>query len=143
MSEKEQRVWQYLLANRGHAYSKVAQACDVEEEFVKRMIARIGSDNWREEIENPHVMGRAAVLDTAKDYVTRDRAADHGDMEDNFRTIASYWNTHLGIDFIEPQDVAVMMTLLKIARIRQNEKHLDNWIDGCGYMACGGEIVSK
>ena len=88
-------------------------------------------------------LDRADILDTAKDYVTKDRAADHGDMEDNFRTIASYWNTHLGIDFIEPQDVAVMMTMLKLARIRQNEKHLDNWIDACGYMACGGEVVSK
>ena len=143
MSKKEEKVWQYLLANRKAEYAEVAEACGVDIDFVKRLVDRSSSDNWREEIENPHVMGRAAVLDTAKDYVTRDRAADHGDMEDNFRTIASYWNTHLGIDFIEPQDVAVMMTLLKIARIRQNEKHLDNWIDGCGYMACGGEIVSK
>jgi hypothetical protein len=143
MSKKEEKVWQFLLANRKADYAEVAEACGVDIDFVKRLVDRISSDNWREEIENPHVMGRAAVLDTAKDYVTRDRAADHGDMEDNFRTIASYWNTHLGIDFIEPQDVAVMMTLLKIARIRQNEKHLDNWIDACGYMACGGEIVSK
>lgn len=143
MSKKEEKVWQYLLANRKADYVEVAMACGVDVEFVVQLVNRISSDNWREEIENPHMMGRAAVLDTAKDYVTRDRAADHGDMEDNFRTIASYWNTHLGIDFIEPQDVAVMMTLLKIARIRQNEKHLDNWIDACGYMACGGEIVSK
>ena len=143
MSKKEEKVWQFLLANRKADYAEVAEACGVDIDFVKRLVDRISSDNWREEIENPHVMGRAAVLDTAKDYVTRDRAADHGDMEDNFRTIASYWNTHLGIDFIEPQDVAVMMTLLKIARIKQNEKHIDNWVDACGYMACGGEIVSK
>ena len=143
MSKKEEKVWQYLLANRKADYAEVAEACGVDIDFVKRLVGRIGSGNWREELETPNVMGRAAVLDTAKDYVTRDRAADHGDMEDNFRTIASYWNTHLGIDFIEPQDVAVMMTMLKLARIRQNEKHLDNWIDACGYMACGGEIVSK
>jgi hypothetical protein len=143
MSKKEEKVWQFLLANRKADYAEVAEACGVDIDFVKRLVGRIGSGNWREEIETQNVMGRAAVLDTAKDYVTRDRAADHGDMEDNFRTIASYWNTHLGIDFIEPQDVAVMMNLLKVARIRQNEKHLDNWIDACGYMACGGEIVSK
>ena len=143
MSKKEEKVWQFLLANRKADYAEVAEACGVDIDFVKRLVGRIGSGNWREEIVNPNVMGRAAVLDTAKDYVTRDRAADHGDMEDNFRTIASYWNTHLGIDFIKPQDVAVMMTMLKLARIRQNEKHLDNWIDACGYMACGGEIVSK
>jgi len=143
MSKKEERVWQYLLQHRGAEYAEVAEACGVDIEFVKQLVSRIGSDNWREEIENSHVMDRAAVLDTAKEYVTKDRAADHGDMKANFRTIAEYWNTHLGIHLIEPQDVAVMMTLLKLARIKQNEKHLDNWIDACGYMACGGEIVSK
>ena len=140
MSKKEERVWQYLVQNRNADYADVAEACGVDIAFVKGLVGRIGSDNWREETT---AWSRAKVLDTAKEYVTKDRAADHGDMEDNFRTIASYWNTHLGIDFIEPQDVAVMMTILKLARIRQNEKHLDNWVDACGYMACGGEIVSK
>jgi hypothetical protein len=39
--------------------------------------------------------------------------------------------------------VPVMMTLLKLARIKSNPKHEDNWIDGCGYLACGGEIVTN
>jgi hypothetical protein len=140
MTEKEERVWAYLVENRKADNAEVAAACGVNIEFVKNLIDRIGSDNWREEAT---VMGRAKILDTAKDYVTRDRAADHGSMEDNFQTVATYWNAHLGIDWIEPQDVAVMMTMLKLARIRQNEHHLDNWIDACGYMACGGEIMGK
>lgn len=142
MSKKEEKVWQFLLANRKADYAEVAEACGVDIDFVKRLIDRIGSDNWREEVTAPQQI-RADILDVAKEYVTKDRAADHGDMEDNFLTIAAYWNTHLGIHLIGPQDVAVMMTLLKLARIKQNEKHLDNWIDACGYMACGGEIVSK
>lgn len=140
MSKKEEKVWRYLLANRDLTQYQVAEACGVEVEFVEKLISRIGSPNWRDE---KTAWSRAKVLDTAKEYVTKDRAADHGSMEDNFQTVASYWNTHLGIDFIEPQDVAVMMTMLKLARIRQNEKHIDNWVDACGYMACGGEIVSK
>ena len=146
MSKKEEKVWQYLLANRKAEYAEVAEACGVDIEFVKSLVDRIGSENWREEVSLASVVNyyeRADILDTAKEYVTKDRAADHGDMEDNFLTIAAYWNTHLGIHSIGPQDVAVMMTLLKLARIKQNEKHLDNWIDACGYMACGGEIVSK
>ena len=43
---------------------------------------------------------------------------------------------------ITPEDVAVMMALLKIARIASGQAKLDNWIDGCGYLACGGEIQS-
>lgn len=85
-------------------------------------------------------MRRAEVLDTAKQYVTRDRAADHGDMENNFKTIADYWSVHLGLE-ISPADVAVMMVLLKLARIKSNPRHQDNWVDGCGYLACGGELV--
>ena len=143
MSKEEEKVWAYLIKNRKADNAEVAAACDVDVQFVKNLISRIGSENWREEVPTEQKWDRAKILDTAKGYVTKDRATDHGDMEDNFRTIASYWNTHLGIDFIEPQDVAVMMTMLKLARIRQNENHLDNWIDACGYMACGGEIVGK
>ncbi len=146
MTKKEEKVWEYLLQNRNATSEEVATICGVDVNYVEALIARIGSPNWRNELPNPNpnpkTKTRADILDTAKEYVTKDRAADHGDMEDNFLTIASYWNTHLGIYSIGPQDVAVMMTLLKLARIRQNEKHLDNWIDACGYMACGGEIVA-
>lgn len=87
-------------------------------------------------------MKRAEILDTAKTYVTKDRAADHGDMEDNFQTIAEYWSVHLGVD-VYASDVAVMMTLLKLARLRNNPTHMDNWVDGCGYLACGGELADE
>ena len=72
-----------------------------------------------------------------------DRENEHGDMKDNLLTIASYWNVHLNIYHIGPQDVAVMMALLKIARISQKEKNLDNWVDACGYLSCGGEIIAR
>jgi hypothetical protein len=85
-------------------------------------------------------MARAKVLRTAEKYVCKDRAAQHGDMEDNFQTIASYWGVHLGTE-VTATDVAVMMTLLKVARIKGNAAHTDNWVDGCGYLACGGELA--
>ena len=87
-------------------------------------------------------MKRAEILDTAKEYVTKDRAADHGEMEDNFHTIAALWSAYTGAD-ISAIDVGVMMNLLKCARIRSNPKHMDNFIDGAGYMACSGEISGK
>lgn len=87
-------------------------------------------------------MNRAEILDTAKAYVTKDRAADHGDMEDNFATIAAFWSTYLNTP-VNAHDVAAMMNLLKVARIRQNPGHDDNWVDGAGYLACGGEIVGR
>lgn len=86
-------------------------------------------------------MNRSQILDTAKEYVTKDRAATHGDAERNFGLIALYWSAHLDV-YIKPEDVAVMMTLMKLARAKANQAHADNWIDACGYLACGGEIAT-
>ena len=87
-------------------------------------------------------MHRSEILDTAKKYVTKDRAADHGDMEDNFTLIAKYWSLHLDMT-VEAYDVAAMMTMLKLARLKSNPQNSENWVDGCGYLACGGEIKIK
>lgn len=87
-------------------------------------------------------MKRADILATASEYVTIDRATTHGDAEDNFRRIAELWNAYLGVDDITTIDVAVMLALLKVARIRSNPTHADNWIDIAGYAACGGEIAT-
>jgi len=87
-------------------------------------------------------MNRAEILATATQYVTKDRAATHGDAERNFKTIAAYWSIHLGHP-LAAADVAVMMALLKIARIGSNAGNADNWVDGCGYLACGGEISTS
>ncbi len=84
---------------------------------------------------------RGNLLDVAKTYITKDRQADHGDAEDNFARIAQYWSVHLGTP-VKAHDVAVMMALLKVARIKQNPHHIDNWVDGAGYFACGGEIAN-
>tara|TARA_R110002110_G_scaffold280310_2_gene495037 strand:+ start:1008 stop:1328 length:321 start_codon:yes stop_codon:yes gene_type:complete len=85
---------------------------------------------------------RSEILDTAKKYVLKDRADQHGDMESNLTTIAEYWGIHLGMH-IAPHDVAVMMTLLKIARIKSSPENPDHWIDCAGYSACGAELIAK
>ncbi|WP_037373564.1 DUF6378 domain-containing protein [Sediminimonas qiaohouensis] len=87
-------------------------------------------------------MIRAEILDAAAQAVTVDRAATHGDMEDNFDLIADYWSAHLGID-VRPHDVALMLVMLKAARARGNPVHADNWVDIAGYAACGGELATK
>ncbi len=84
---------------------------------------------------------RSEILKAADRAVTVDRAATHGDAERNFGLIAAYWSAHLDAD-VTPADVAVMMALLKLARIKSNFGNADNWLDGCGYLACGGEIAT-
>jgi len=91
-------------------------------------------------MENIEPKGRAEILDTAKRYVTQDRQNTHGKPEESFNAIAAYWRVYLKRE-ITSKDVAVMMALLKIARLDKNPQNIDNWIDACGYLACGGEIT--
>ena len=92
-------------------------------------------------------MTRPEILDTAKKCVCGDREQDYGSPESNFQTIANLWIDYLvgknqAVE-IEPYDVAVMLALLKIARIASGHAKQDNWIDLAGYAACGGEIEGK
>tara|TARA_B100000780_G_scaffold175895_1_gene123227 strand:- start:589 stop:1056 length:468 start_codon:yes stop_codon:yes gene_type:complete len=45
----EERVWAYLLTNRGASSSQVAEATNTDVEYVDKMIETISSPNWREE----------------------------------------------------------------------------------------------
>ena len=85
---------------------------------------------------------RESILDTAKAHVTRNRQATHGDVSANFNTVAEYWSAYLECD-VKAVDVAAMMVLWKLARIKANPKHEDNWIDGAGYLALGGELAER
>ena len=91
---------------------------------------------------------RKRVLREAEKCVCGEREQDYGTPEDSFNIIADLWAVYLkgcgvSIDFLESHDVAIMMALLKIARISENPQHMDSWVDGCGYFACGGEIAGK
>ena len=87
-------------------------------------------------------MTRDEILATATRYVTHDRNTLHGSPENTFGLIALYWSAHLETEVSAP-DVAVMMTLLKLARLKSNPANEDNWVDAAGYMACGGELATE
>jgi len=93
-------------------------------------------------------MTRKEVLKTAEECVCTSRQADYGPAEDNFATIAAMWEPYLkrkcvslnaGV-CVNPEDVAVLLSLVKIARIASGHAKADNWVDLAGYAACGGEI---
>lgn len=89
---------------------------------------------------------RSDILDLAKRCVVGDREQDYGSPEQNFERIAEMWEAYLvgkctSADVcIQPEDVAAMLALLKIARIASGHAKADNWVDLAGYAACGGEI---
>ena len=90
-------------------------------------------------------MTRPEILDKAKECVCGQREQDYGSPENNFETIAKLWNDYIGFvaedDMLTAKDVAMMMALLKIARIRTGTATADSFVDLAGYAACGGEIA--
>jgi len=86
-------------------------------------------------------MTRKEVLEEAGKCILQDRDSQYGPPENSFSDIAKLWTAYLDYK-IEPHQVAVMMNLLKVARIKHNPNKLDSWVDGVGYLACGAEIVS-
>ena len=87
-------------------------------------------------------MTRTEILEKANECVCGDREQDYGSPEDNFGIIAKLWSTYLDFD-IAAVDVAMMMSLLKVARVKSGRTHEDNFVDLAGYAACAGEIAGK
>ena len=85
-------------------------------------------------------MTRSDILDRAKECITGRREQDYGSPEDNFKIIANLWTAYKDVEF-SPLDVAMMMALLKIARIKNGGGTGDSFVDLAGYAACGGEII--
>lgn len=85
---------------------------------------------------------RAEILHEAESCICGQREQDYGSPEDNFGTIAKLWTAYTGT-LITALDVAMMMCLLKIARIKNGGGTGDSFVDLCGYGACGGEIHER
>jgi hypothetical protein len=84
-------------------------------------------------------MNRSDILHAAEECVVKSRADAHGDAESNFGLISAYWSAHLGTN-VTAHDVAVMMVLFKLARMKSNPMHVDSAVDAAGYSALAGEI---
>jgi hypothetical protein len=84
-------------------------------------------------------MTRPEILAAASRIVTGEREQQYNSPEQSFDKIAALWGAYLSFN-ISAVDVACMMALLKIARVKTGSGKEDNWIDLAGYAACGGEL---
>lgn len=94
------------------------------------------------EYQNAKPTTRKTILDAAATCVCKERNDQYGEPEDCFQDIANLWAAYKGVDF-DPFDVAMMMSLLKVARAKANPQHTDNYIDLCGYGSIAGELANK
>jgi hypothetical protein len=93
-------------------------------------------------------MTRSEILDTAKSLVTGDRQDEYGTPQLVYGVVAqmmeAYLNgrrraeTHITIS---PEDVLIVMALVKIGRISTGKVRADSYIDLAGYAALAGEVA--
>jgi hypothetical protein len=93
-------------------------------------------------------MNTTEILQKTEKLVNDSRAKTHGDKIKNHENIARLWSSYLQNKtqlniVLSPEDVAQLMTLLKIARSQAGEHNIDDYIDGVGYQAIAGEIANK
>lgn len=96
---------------------------------------------------------RVMMLETAKVLTGGDRNKAYGPPYDNLSDCAELWNAYINTKaacieapadgsyrvVLRAEDVAWMMTLVKMTRSFQSGYHPDNYIDSAAYSAIAGE----
>ena len=96
------------------------------------------SENPQETVLQPRIQ----ALREAATIIAGDRDVQYGGPEENFTRIAKIWSVIVGVE-ISPEDVAMMMVGLKVARYASKSGFQpDTWIDIAGYAGCGYEVGS-
>jgi len=86
-------------------------------------------------------MDRFGLLDAAKAAV-QGRGEEYGSVLENHRRIAFMWTAIFG-RIVEPEQVALCLAAMKIARLSTNLDHQDSWVDLAGYAATGSECLHE
>ena len=140
MNETEQLVWQTALRHPGWGASEIADMHGLPENTVVKILAKSGSA----EPERIRLLKQGTALTGG------DRNATYGPPYDNLTACAVMWKAYLrakyggrivdDLDFeIVAEDVAHMMTLVKMTRAFYGDYHADNYLDGAVYQAIAGE----
>ena len=85
-------------------------------------------------------MNRGDILDEAKNLTYTNRQDSYGTPRANHQRIAALWSIYLEKEVL-PHDVALMMALVKIARLMTTPNHLDSAVDGAAYFSIAGELA--
>ncbi len=93
----------------------------------------------RNQEDTRFISERELILNEAAIIVMKDRNVDYGSAEDNFASIAKMWSGYKSVEF-SAHDVAAMMILMKVSRVKTSPSKKDHWVDIAGYAACGGEV---
>ena len=87
-----------------------------------------------EAFAEPELKPKNNILDDARGIIYGDREKTYGNPAKNLTLIGKLWGDYLGVP-IDPNDVCLMMILLKTARLKNDTTHRDGMVDGVGYFA--------
>ena len=94
--------------------------------------------NWEEVVNQP--LNRDGVLESALSITSGERLDEYGGPSESFSKIAGLWSEYLGVH-VASEDVALMMTLMKVARHRRGTVvKFDTLVDIAGYARCASVI---
>lgn len=83
---------------------------------------------------------RGNILYAAIGAVCCDREEEYGSPGDNLRLTAQLWSDYLQTK-VSAGDVALMMVLLKVSRVKSGRPKADSFVDMAGYSAIAGELT--
>lgn len=129
-----------FLENPSFLRTCLAFTCRTDKEICEAYTKMFG--NYAAECEETPAVKREELLHKAIECITGHRVGEYGKPEDSFGKIAKLWTAYNGHEYTA-HDVAMMMALLKVARIRTGHGGEDSYIDLAGYAACAGEMAQK
>ena len=128
--------WERSLGANNELF--VAQACGVEvweaTYWVDDEIAgwRVAPELTPSLLFNPQKYNNETICQEADRLVSTDRQGIYGPPHLDFARTAAMWAGYMGVEFA-PEDVAMMMVLLKVSRLKQSPGHRDSVVDIAGY----------
>lgn len=117
----------HVTVSRGE-YERMKVAVNFANRVQQQQIANAERDN-------------KPLLQRANELIGGDRQKDYGDKLQNFAQIAMLWQGTLAAKLqaaakITPEDVALLMIQVKIARLAKSPDHEDSILDVAGYAGC-------
>ncbi|HYF56552.1 MAG TPA: DUF6378 domain-containing protein [Salinarimonas sp.] len=76
----------------------------------------------------------------ASQLVNGPRSQTHGDYRDQHQKCAALWSAYLGQP-ITAEDVALMLALMKVSRMRMGSYNRDHYDDAAAYIGIAGALA--
>ena len=86
---------------------------------------------------------QASIFAEAEAIINGERREDYGDAVLSFKQISDLWSAYLQ-RIITPADVAAMMALLKLVRLKYSGfTHHDSFVDMLGYVGLAHKVSGE